>query len=139
MIGLHKIERTEKTLAERGLPEGSLFELYLDDGTIVSEVDVNWSSISERRLVEYLGGQRSIMVCRLPVVSVRATHEGLSSSISIGENEEVYQGVRSETLISGGEKRNRIIGRFIGKIRGNGVVEEHFLNGLSNEVEGFRK
>lgn len=136
---LNNVVRTEKTLAERGLPEGSFFAVFFEDGSGLLEHSVNWSTISERRVIRCLGADRAVNVCTLRIMIISAVHEGLYSEITLEAGEEAYQGIRSETLISGGERRNRVLGRFIGKIRDGEIIEEHFLNGLTQTIEGFKK
>lgn len=126
-------------MAERGLPEDSYFEVTFADDTKVSEHDTNWSTIADRRIVGYLGGQKGVMVCRFRVKRIEAHLEGLHSAIDVPEGCEAYQAIRSESvIIPGYGRQDKVVGRIIGIVRGNEIVEEHFLNALEYRVQGVR-
>lgn len=133
------IQKTDKTLEERGLPEDSFFEVVFADGSWTSERYVNWSSISEEIRVEYFGGTKTVFVCKLPVKRIEVHHEGLVASLDVSEGCQVFQAVRSESIITDGKKENRILGRVIGLVKDGEVIEEQFINEIMNEVLGTRK
>lgn len=136
---LDTIPRTTLPMEERGLTEGSYFEVTFRDGTKVSERDVNWSSIAERRVIGYLGGKKGIMVCKFPVKRIEAFHEGMSAAIDVPEGCEAFQAIRSESIvIPGYSRQDRVVGRIIGIVRDGEVVEERFLNALEYRVQGIR-
>lgn len=117
----------------------SFFRIYLSDGTVKQEPSCSWSAVSERRVVSYLGGQKGVMVCMLPVTRIEAHHDGMRSEIAVPEGCEVYQAVRSESVVMPGYGRqDRILGRIIGIVKDDAVVEEHFLNALEYKVQGIR-
>lgn len=134
------IQKTNQTLEERGIPNNSYFEIIFPDASRISEHDVNWSSISQKKQCAYFGNKKLCHVCTLPVKRIEAWHDGLHSFIDVPEGCEVYQAVRGDTLIIPNyERTDRVIGRVIGIIKDNEVIEEHFLNGLMYSVEGLRK
>lgn len=134
----HGIKKTDKTLEERGLPGDSFFEVVFADGSWASERDVNWSSISAEMRVGYFGGTKTVYVCTLPVVRIEVSHGGMVAALDVPPGCQVYQAVRSETVIMGGKRENRVVGRVIGIVRDGEVVEEQFANEVENEVLGTR-
>lgn len=133
------IERTTLSLKERGLPEDSYFEVVFADDTKISEHEVNWSSISARRVVDVMNGKKGVMVCVFPVKRISACLGDLEASIDVPEGNEAYQATRSEAVvIPGYGRQDRVVGRIIGILKGDVVVEEKFLNAIEYRVQGIR-
>lgn len=132
------VKNTDKTLEERGLPADSFFEVIFADGSWLSERDINWSSISAEIRVGYFGGTKTVYVCTLPVARIEVNHRDMLASLDVPPGCQVYQAVRSETVIMGGRKENRVVGRIIGIVRDGEVIEEQFANEVENEVLGTR-
>ena len=120
------------------LPEGSYFRVLLSDGNTFDERTTPWSAISVKKSIEYYGKQKTVFVCAFPVKQIDVFHEGLETSIEVPEGHEVYQAIRSKMDFSGGQSRSAIIGRCIGIIKDDKMVEERFLNAQQNEVLGVR-
>lgn len=132
--------KTNQTLNERGIPENSWFEITFSDGSGRTEHDLNWSSISEKKIVRYFGSQKLVHLCTLHVKRIEAFHDELHSAIDVPDGCEAYQAIRGDTLIIPGYQRtDNVIGRIIGIVRDGEVIEEHLLNGLQSKVEGLRK
>lgn len=132
-------ERHPLSLKERGLPEDSFFEVVFADDSRISEHEINWSSIAERRVVNCMNGKKGVMVCKLPVKRIQVTLEDLEASIDVPEGCEAYQAIRSEAVVTPGYGRqDRVVGRVIGLLRGDTVIEEKFINALEYRVQGFR-
>lgn len=145
MIGIFKmiskkIQRTNKTLEERGIPSDSFFSLVFEDGSEISERETTWGFLCEKKEVDYLGGRKIVNFSKFPVKEIRCSFEGLEAKIEVPNGCQVYQSIRSETLIiPNSQRKDRIIGRIIGIIKDGEVIEEQFLNGLQFKIEGFRK
>lgn len=133
------IQRTDKTLEERGLPPGSAFAAEFADGSAITEEEANWSSMSAEARVAYFGGTKTVFLATLPVARIVVRHAGLRASIDVPEGCAAYQAARSETTILDGRKRSRVIGRVIGIVRDGEVVEEQFINDVEHAVLGTRK
>jgi hypothetical protein len=138
MSGLHNIPKTIRSLKERGLSDDSFFRLVFADGSECTEHDTNWSAISEQRMVTIGGVKKMAMVCTLPVTRIEANHAGLRSFIDVPEGGEVYQSVQSTTLIRDNKYVSQHLGRILGIIKDGQVIEEHFLDGILNEVRGAK-
>lgn len=135
-----KIVKTTQSLKERGLPENSYFRVVFLDGSEIDEMNTNWSLLSEKKVVKYFGKEKVVHSCKYPVKSIEAFHEGLNKKIEIPEGCEAYQAIRGDTILILNYKRlDRVIGRIIGFVKNGEVIEEYFLNGLSNNVEGIKK
>ena len=132
------IEKTDKSLEERGLPADSFFDVVFEDGSTASERWMNWSQISDERRVEYFGMTKTVFVSRLPVKRIVIRHGDLETTVDVPAGCEAYQGVRSETMLLGGKKESRVLGRIVGIIKDGEVIEERFLNGIQHEVQGTR-
>ena len=128
-----------QTMEELGLPEGSFFEVTFTDGSTCNEKDVAWSSMSRHKQVEYFGGGKHVQVCMYPVTSITVHHGDLETTIEVPKDCEVYQAIRSSMLfVAKKDGRHRVLGRCVGLVKNGKVVEERFLNGLMNEVQGVR-
>lgn len=139
MNGLaNTLVRTAKTLEERGLPPDSFFEVVFEDGSTITEKDVNWSELAEERKVSYFEGLKTVMASELPLTRITVRHAGLSASIAVPVGCETYQAVRSETVLMDGRKQHRVVGRVIGLIKDGQVMEEQFINGVEGVVVGTR-
>ena len=141
MTGLlnDQIKKADKTLEERGLPSDSFFTVQFTDGSVASETDVSWSSFCEERRVRYFEGTKTVFVSRFPVKRIRMRHGELVADIDVPEGAEVYQSVRSETVLTDGKRVDKVLGRSIGIIVDGEVIEEQFLNGVESAVYGRRK
>lgn len=133
------IKTAGKTLEERGIPDNSFFVVEFDDGSVVSERDINWSSISSQQRVQYFGGIKTVMICTLPVKRIVVSHGELLADLVVPEGCSVFQAIRSETVILDEKKTNRIIGRVVGLVKDGEVIEEQFLNEVEQTVVGRRK
>lgn len=139
MNGLaNTIERTAKTLEERGLPADSFFEVFFTDGSTITEKEVNWSAMAQERRVAYFEGTKAVYVSTLPIAQISVYHGGLEAHIAVPEGCEAYQAVRSETVILDGRKHNRIVGRAVGIVKNGEVIEEQFINDIEHVVLGMR-
>lgn len=140
MIITDEIPKITETLEERGLPRDSYFEVTFFDGSEISEKECNWSSFSTKRTVEYFGNTRELFICNYQVKKIRIVFGELEAVIEdIPEDVEVYQFIRSETLLAKDINNNTIVGRGIGLIKDGSVVEERFISALENRVMGIRK
>ena len=141
MTGLlsNKIKRAGKTLEERGLPADSFFEVEFTDGSVASEKHVSWSAFCEERRVRYFDATKTVFVCALPARRIRMRHGSLIANMDVPQGSEVYQSVRSETVLMSGKRVDTVIGRVIGIIDEDEVVEEQFLNGIEGCVHGTKK
>lgn len=133
------IKRVERETGS--LHDTSYFEVDFNDGSTISEKDVNWSDISEEATVATRGGAKVVMQSKLPVSKFRLFHNSLSTEIDIPEDCKVYQAFKSEALfMSTGEKMSdRIIGRVVGVIKDGEIIEERYLDALGNQVIGYKK
>ena len=133
------IQRTEKTLEERGLPADSFFEAEFDDGSVVTEKDVNWSSMSAEVRVGYFGETKTVFLCTLPVATLWVHHGDLRTHVNVLPGGQAYQQVRSEAVLLDGKKQIRVVGRVVGVVKDGEVIEEQFINDTEHEVFGTRK
>ena len=143
MIG-HKmikdeILKTEQTLSERGIPEDSFWTVTFTDGSEISEQETKWILFSEEKEVRYLGKKKMVLVSKFPVKKIKCVFESMETEIEVPEGCQAYQAIRSEALFIQEQTKNRIVGRLIGVIKDNEVIEERFINGIQNKVEGFKK
>ncbi len=135
-----EIQKTDKTLQERGIPEDSYFEVYFKDGSKISEMETNWSSMARKETVDFFGSKRVCYVSNYPIASIKIKLNGMEASIDeVSEDVEVYQFMRSERLIANEVDKGTIIGRGIGLVKNGIIIEERFINALENRVQGARK
>lgn len=135
-----QIEVIQLSLEERGLPPESYWIADFEDGSQRNEKDTSWSQISDKETVEYFGGKKLVNLCRFPIRCISVTHAGMNAFIDVPDGARAYQSIRAETtLMPAGKRVNHILGRSIGIVKDGEVIEEKFINELSNEVTGLRK
>jgi len=130
---------TNKTLEERGLPADSFFEVEFDDGSSLTEKEINWSAIAEEMRVAYFGATKTVFVCKFPVSTLWVHHGDLRAHVDVPSGCQAYQAVRSQALILDGKRQTKILGRAVGIIKDGEVIEEQFINETEHEVFGTRK
>jgi len=105
---------------------------------VVSEKQTNWSEISEEKAVTCFGRKRVCSVAKPQASKIRIVLGKLEATIEIPPDCQVYQFIRSQQLFAKGVNEYTVIGRGIGLIKEDKVIEEKFINALENTVEGFR-
>lgn len=134
-----KIKTETLSLESRGLPSDSYFEVVFTDNSIINEKDHNWRDIAKEQYVVYDNTRKTVLVSRFPIKEITIHHGLLSTTLVAGEGEDIYQNLTSSASYKGGERAEwQIIGRKVGKIKNGKVIEEHYLNGQTNEVIGFK-
>jgi hypothetical protein len=84
--------------------------------------------------------KKIVNISKLPIKIVRCFYAGLNAEIEVPKDCQVYQSITSESLlILDVSRRDRVIGRTIGMIKDNEVVEEKHINAIELKIEGFRK
>jgi hypothetical protein len=123
------IKKQELSLEQRGIPSHSHFVVEFQDGSFVTENEVNWSDISEETIVDHFGIKKIGMVCTHPIKCVTINHAGSSITIVPNEGEQIYQAIKSNAVLQNdGQTLNRIVGRVIGRIKDGVVLEEQMIN-----------
>ncbi len=86
-----------------------------------------------------MNGKKGVMVSLFPVKRIEAHLGDLHAAIDVPEGCEAYQALRSEAMVVVGYGReDRFLGRVIGILKGDTVIEEHFLNALEYRVQGIK-
>lgn len=118
--------------------EDSYFELEFSDGSKVDERAVNWSSVAEQRTVYMSERPKTVMVCTLEVKTIRVVHKGLETLIEVPRGLQVYQACKSQAIYVDGRAETSMIGRTVGLVDGDKIVEERYLDGIAGQVVGVR-
>lgn len=134
-----EIKKETMTLKERGLHDGSYFEIEFSDGSQRTEHDTSWHSVSNLIKVKHPTGDKFVMVCERPIKKLSVTHNGKTISVDVGKNEQAYQSIKASTaFMPNGTRKTQIIGRVIGKIKDGVITEEYLIDDITGEVIGFR-
>lgn len=134
------IPKTDKTLTERGLPEGSYFEVFFPDGSSITEKEANWSSFSQKETVEHFGNPATFYVSNFYIKKIRIVLQGMEATIEdITPDLKLYQFMQSERLLAQGVDKEHLVGRGIGLIKDGHVIEEKFISAVENRVMGIRR
>lgn len=130
-----------KTLVERGIPQDSYFEIVFEDGSQRNESNTNWRDFSIEKDVKYGDRMKTVMVSRYNISKITMNHGSLQKIVDVSANCEVYQAIRSQSAFSmtGKGLSSDILGRSLGLVQNDEVIEEYFLNGITNEIIGFKK
>lgn len=133
------LKKETKTLTERGLHDRSHFTAHFTDGSSINEAEYNWSDVSTETVVDFFGRKKTVMLSAHPVSKIVMEHEGLHTELDVPEGHQVYQAVRGGTsFVPGQDAPAVILGRIVGIVKDATVVEERFLDGMSNQVLGLK-
>ena len=114
------------------------FRITLADGTTRDDLDAPWKDISYMRKVNYFGKKKTVYVCASPIKHIEIFFEDLETSIDVPEDCEAYYATRARTNFIGGAAKNMILGRCVGLVKNDEVIEEKFINGIEHEVQGMK-
>lgn len=128
-----------RSLKERGLSHDSFWHVEFLDGSHRNEKDASWAGASERTTVDYFGTQKTVHLLKHHIKSITVTHGDLQETIEIPEGVQVYQAIRSESMLMKEGDQSRIVGRIIGLVKDGVVIEERFINALEGRITGIRK
>lgn len=118
----------------------SYFEVMFNDGSIVKEYDTNWSAFAKQEEVNYQNKKRTVYTSIYPIKKIKIYHKGLQTELDVPDDHKVYQSMRSRaTFTPNGRKDNLILGRYVGLIKDNRIVEERFLSEYEGIVTGYRE
>lgn len=134
-----QVKLAQRNEQEVKLYQDSYFEIETTDGDIFTEKEVNWSDISEEKMVEHIGHKRMVKICTLELKRITIHHKGDETTIEIKKGERVYQAIRSQILqYPTGKQTDNITGRTVGIVVGEEIREEHYIDALTKNILGFR-
>jgi hypothetical protein len=120
------------------LPD-SYFLMELESGETVDEREYSWKEFSEEKLVRYGDSMKTVRLCTLPAIKLTQKHNELTTEIDIPKDCQIYQSIKSQTKFTIDHSTNTsIIGRYVGIVKDGIVIEERFLDGIINEISGFK-
>ena len=132
------IKKENISLEGRGIPSDSYFHVKFADGSEITEHEANWKDISEEKQVLFLNRKKVVQVCVHQLKEITLIHGDIQTTIDVGTDERVYQSIAMIAyLTSSGETIQKVIGRKVGKIKGEKVIEERLIDGRTNEIIGF--
>jgi hypothetical protein len=115
-----------------------MYELILNNKKIVK--DKSWHDISDETLVKYFDTNKVVRLCNLNVKSIKVSLGNLETEVEVPKDCRVYQMFRSAMTVINGKRNTEVVGLVIGLVNKDGIIiEEQYLNKLTNEVEGFKK
>lgn len=130
----------EKVERDSSFHDDSYFEVIFEDGSIRTEKDLNWSQISEQKVVGYKNGNRAVFLSVPKIKTIKIIHGELSTEIEVPEDCRVFQSVHgNSTYIPGMQTIHSTVGRFVGLVKDDRIIEERFLNAVEGNVIGFRE
>lgn len=138
MLIAEQIKKTEFSLKDRNIPEDSWFEVTFIDDSVITEKEANWSAMSHREVANCFGKPKVCFVCDFQVKSIKVIMGDLETVIDVADGEKVYQYIRSERLVAKDIDNSNLVGRGVGLIQKESVIEERFLDRLANVVSGAR-
>jgi hypothetical protein len=116
----------------------SFYTITLRDGTSLHSDDISWHDHSEKMKVSRRGNTSLVYASTTPIKSITVHHHGLEKSVEIPEGCRIFQSTAARTTFSGDKSKNEILGRTIGIIKDNTVVEEYNLNIEARTITGFK-
>ncbi len=113
------------------------FTLLLRNGTVINNAE--WVDISEQKRVIYQDGTKTVNICKYDVQSIIIKHGELQTNVDIPAEYQCYYAIRAQKTLIMAEDRDAILGRVVGLVKGDEVVEERFLNAYEGHVQGWKK
>ena len=108
------------------------------DGNVISSEFSEWTDYSIKKRVNKGTGFKMAYVSMFPVKHITVHHNGLEKSLDVPEGYDVFQSIVGNTIITNGVGNNSVLGRTVGLVKGDSVTEEYFLDGITNNVIGYK-
>ena len=139
MIDIKKAKRSKE---EKEFFDNTYFEVTLEDETIISEKEYNWSDLSDSAIVEFGKGIfKYAMLSKYTIKKFKVFFGDRSAELEIPSDCRCYQMILSEiihTPLSNSTTSRRTIGRIFGIVRDDQVIEEQCLSNNETDVQGVR-
>jgi hypothetical protein len=116
----------------------SSYTLTFPDGTTTNSNDIGWQEISSKVKVTRNGKVVQAYVSFAPISSIYVSHNGLEKSLDVPHDCGVFQSVTARTTFIGDTLKTEEIGRTIGLVKDNIVIEEYNLSSETNSINGFK-
>ncbi len=118
----------------------SFYQLHHQNGTVQHEKDHGWKSISTEKVVDNNGRKVTVRVLNYKIEKIFVNHGSMQTEVEVPHDCEVYQMNKGMTTFTANGGINNIdLGRVIGLIKNNEVIEERYLEALTNQISGWRK
>ena len=136
----NSIRKIDRNFKEKIFHSNSFFEVHFTDGSIRNEKDTNWSDVSEEKKIKCGDNIKTVRVCVYPTKKVVINHDDAIIEIVAKDDERIYQAIHAQiSFFPDGEQYSKILGRIVGKIKDNEIIEEKYIDSIANEITGFKK
>jgi hypothetical protein len=113
----------------------NIITFYFKDGTEHIDSEFSWSSNSFEKKID----SRTLLVSNEKIKSIKLESEGEVYFIDCNDND-VFFFVSSKTdFFPDGTEKTYDIGKTVGLLEDDRIVEEYFIDEQTNEIRGFKK
>jgi hypothetical protein len=132
-----KIKKTKRIPNQ--FEQSSYFAVEFTDKSKIDESMADWSDMAEEQIVKYGDRIKTVRLCTYPVSKITIYHKGMETTIAVPKDCRAYQSIKAETVFKpDGSKIDRVLGRLVGIVKNNEVIEERFIDELQNNIIGFK-
>lgn len=113
------------------------FEIEFPDGSKRTEHNTDWNAIGTLRTVKHEDRDKTIMICNVPIKKLKVKCLELSKELTSKKDEDLYQMTRASIMESRekpGEYVTTVVGKTIGRLKGDKIIEEYFLDARTNKI-----
>jgi hypothetical protein len=98
-----------------------------------------WTDHAEKIVASLNGQAKYVYASKDSVKKIHVKYKGMEHEIEVPEGHRVYQAILSETLVKNDvSDPPRVLGIIMGLVKDNEVVEEYFMDGMMNQMVGFK-
>lgn len=116
----------------------SFYKIYFEDGSSADSEKISWYNCAEKIKVKRGNRYKLVYASTAPIKSILVHHNNLEKKLDVPEGHRVFQAICARTNFVGNSTTNEILGRIVGLIKGNEVVEEYNLSSESDSILGFK-
>jgi hypothetical protein len=108
---------------------------YFEDGSTAIDNEMSWRAISEERLIE----DKMFLVCTKSIEKIKISTETEVLLLNVSDRKLFYFISSQSEFCPTGEVKTTDIGKTVGFIEDDKVVEEYFIDERTNEIKGIKK
>lgn len=129
------LKKSKKTISK----DNHAFEVIFSDGSPVNHKDCHWSDFSKKKEVRIGENLKSVSISKHRIKTIKVEHDGKIIHLDIPDGCDVYMHNTSQTTFyPDGNRMTTLLGRTIGIVKDDKVIEERTINLMSGEIIGFK-
>ncbi len=101
-------------------------------------MQASWMRNAVKMRVKRGNQYKTVFASYVPIKCLTVHHNGLKHAMNVPEGCQVFQSIVAQSQFDGKNRTDTVLGRIVGIIKNNEVLEEYFLDGVSHNIVGFK-